>query len=415
MSDDRLDDLLRVDVSQTPSTRRRRSGAAAPVEEGHEPEEPGARRRFPIVIVALWCIGVVLAVTGFRVVANSTSGRSVDLVDDPDAPGFEALVDATPTLALLTVDGDDLVGIAVVSLTHADAGGGAVVLVPQRTIDDLAVFGRSPLDVSWALGDERSLVDALGVLVGFAVPERAVVDDRRWAELVSPVGSVSIDNPNELSLDGEVRFDIGEIELAPDDVGPFLRARAEDESDLERLYRHELFFTAWIDAIAAHGGVDAVPGELESGVGYFMRTLAAGDADVMTLPVEVDTSEEFGPADAYEVTDDAADVVARHVPFPRSPEPGARPRVRVLNGTVDDRAADVAPQLPPAGVEIVIVGNAPELGDDATSIRYGLPEFADDARRIAAILDVADVARDDHVSDAYDITVTLGPDASPKT
>lgn len=406
MSDERLGELLRVDVSGPVSRRRR---------ELTRPE-PSQRRRFPFVIVSLWCVGALLTVAGVRLVANSTSGRVVDLVDDPAAPGFQALVDSTPTMALLTVDGDDLVGIAVLTLGHSDAGGGGVVLVPQRTIDDLALFGRSPLDVAYLLGDDRTLVDALGVLVGFAIPERAVVDDDRWAELVAPVGFVEVDNPNELEIDGEVVFDVGQIQLAPTDVGPFLRARASQEGDLERLYRHELFFAAWIDAIAAHGGVDAVPGELDAGIGYFLRTLAAATAEVMTLPVEADAAGDFGPDDAYEVTAAAEALLQQLVPFPRSAEPGARPRVRVLNGTVDlDQAARLAVQLPPAGVEVVSVGNAAVFGDAPTTVRYGLPEFADEARAVAEILGADDVAMDDNVSDSYDITVTLGPDVSPMT
>lgn len=406
MTDERLGDLLRVDVSGEPTRRR----GGAPEVSDHEP-----RRRFPIGIVMLWCAGILLAGAGVRIVANSTTGSVVDRVDDPDAPGFEALVDATPTLALLSVHGEDLTGIAILTLPHGDAGGG-VVLVPQRTIDDLAVFGRGPLDVSFAFGTAASLTDALGVLVGFGIPEHAVVDDGRWAELVGPVAPIVVDNPNELSVDGEVAFEIGEIELEADEVGPYLRATVESESDLERLYRHKLFYTAWIEAVAAHGGVDAVPGELDSGVGSFVRTLAAGEVEVATLPVEVDESDEFAPPEAYVMTDDAADLLERMVPFPTSAEPGARARIRVLNGTRDtSQASLVAPLLPPAGVEVVTVGNAVTLDASQTSIRYTLPEFEDQALAVADILGVDDVQLDDRVSDSYDITVTLGPDASSKT
>lgn len=365
------------------------------------------------MLVLLLLTGVSLVVAGARLVAESTTGRLVDPVDDPAEPGFEALVEPTPTLALVTVDARRLVGIAVLTLPDPNGSGGGVVVVPQRTVGDLAVLGRAPLEASYAFGNDGTLVDAVGVLLGVGISERAEVDDARWADLVAPVAPITLDNPNALYVDGTLRFDVGEIELEGPDVGPFLRAGVDGESDLERLFRHEVFFAAWLDAVAAHGGADAVPGELDSGIGRFVRSLAAGDVDIATLPVRPAESDDHGPALAYVADADAATaLIEQLVPLPTAAAPGERARVRVLNGTADtDRASAVAPMLPPAGVEVVSVGNASSFDATRTTVRYGPPEFAYEARAVADLLGADDVSRDDRSSDSFDITVTLGPDA----
>ena len=87
---------------------------------------------------------------------------------------------------------------------------------------------------------------------------------------------------------GDKQFADGQIELAKEDVGPYLRARANDsESDLNRMNRQRLLWEAWINKVAASGEEDAVPSEVETGIGRFVTTLAKGQGDVAyaTIPV----------------------------------------------------------------------------------------------------------------------------------
>jgi hypothetical protein len=104
-------------------------------------------------------------------------------------------------------------------------------------------------------------------------------------------------------------------------------------------------------------------------------------------------------------------LVARLIPFPVSPSPGARARARVLNGTPDTTlAASAASSLPPAGVEVIIVGNASSFDVEETTIAYFGDDFRDEAEAVADILGVGEVVEDERPSDAVDITVTLGAD-----
>ena len=215
--------------------------------------------------MALIVSGVALAYVGTRIVRNSTEGRVVTPIDDPSAPGFEALVDPTPTLVVLHDTGGIIDAITVLTLPDPDGGGGGVLMVPTRTIHELPVFDVNPIEYAYDLGDPAFQADVVGRLLGAAMLESTVVDTSRWADLVAPVAPLGLDNPNELVVDGEVRFPAGEIELGAADIGPYLEATVEGESDLARLFRHETFWTAWIDAVAADGTDAAVPGELDHG------------------------------------------------------------------------------------------------------------------------------------------------------
>jgi hypothetical protein len=385
-----------------------------------EADEPSTRRggrdvrtvlSFAVLAVLLLA-GAGLTYAGSRIVRSSTQGEVVSQGAEPGEPGYEALVEATPTFALFhEVDG--LVdSITVLTLPDPDGAGGGVILVPTRTVVEMPLFDVAPVEVAYDLADDRFGAEALGLLLTTAIEARTIVDDQRWADLVTPVAPLTVDNPNELVVDDEVRFPIGEIQLGAADVGPYLSARIEGESDLARLFRHQLFWEAWLEAVAAAGTPEAVPGELDTGIGRFVRTLGSGDAVIEALPVDPALPDSYGPEPAFLPDADALeDLVFRLVPFPVSPAPGYRARVRVLNGTDDTtQAAAVASDLTPVGVEIVLVGNALSLDEEQTTVRYFGAEFRDEAEAIVDLLGVGRVREETRPSDAVDITVTLGAD-----
>jgi len=412
--DARLQALLSVDLAEsTAPARRRRPEAVA------EPAPlPSARRGEPVsvaswvVLAALLVAGLGLTYAGTRIIRASTEGEVVEPVDDPTAPGYEALVQPTPTLAVLHDLAGTLDSITVLTLPDAGRGGGGVVLVPTRTVDDLPLFGAAPLETPYDLGSTPQVqAEVVGDVLGVGIDEVVVVDAERWAGLVAPVAPLVLDNPADVEVDGDVLFEAGEVRLGPADVGPFLEARGDDESDLDRLYRHELLWRAWLDAVAAEGSADAVPGELESGLGRFVRALAAGAVDLETMPVDRGDDDPGDEPTFVPDVDGIASMVARLVPFPRSPRPGVRQRVRVLNGTDDLEAARrLAPELPPLGLEVVIVGNAATLDHERTTIAYVGPEQQEAAEDVRALLGAGEVVVDPRPSDVVDITVTLGAD-----
>ncbi len=357
------------------------------------------------MVVALGA-SLVLTYVGVHTVRTSKAGRVVSTVTDPTAPGFEAFVAPTPTLAVLHEVNGNLDAVAVVALNNGDAGG-SVILVPGATIAGTGADAR-PLSVSYAYGAAPAEGVRVGVqgLLGIGISEAVVVDDARWAELVGPVAPLALDNPD--ALEG---FPAGPVSLSPEQVGPWLVARNEGESDLARMYRQQLFWEAWAAAIGA--GADnpgVVPGEVDGGIGRFARALGKGPVRVVTLPI-VESVDAYG----FPVlsVDRAAveEVVTSLVPFPTGDVEGARTRVRLLNGTTDaDHVARSAPLVVPADAEIVIAGNADRFTYTVTEIRYHGPGMKVAAERIRDSLGAGVVVDDPRPTDAFDVTVVLGSD-----
>lgn len=411
----RLRALLSVDLAERAGVQRGRPVGPPP----GEAVTPASPHRGPgptlwvLALVALFATGIGLTYAGTRIIRTSTEGEVVSRVGDPAAPGFEAMVQATPTLAVLHDRAGTLDAITVLSLPDPEGGGGGVLFVPTRTLGDLPIFGLAALEVAYDFGSTPEVeAEIVGDALGVGIDEVVVVDAGRWEGLVGPVAPLFVVNPSDVEVDGDVVFAEGEIELEAHQVAQYLEVRGDDESDLARLYRHELLWRAWLDAVAAAGGGGAVPGEVDSGLGRFVRHLASGQVEVATLPVER-TADDRDDHDADYVVDAAAvgALVARLVPFPRSPRPGVRERVRLLSGTGDvEESRRLAPELPPLGLEVVVVGNAPTLDHATTTIAYAAPQHEDVARDIRELLGVGEVVPDPRPSDVVDITVTLGAD-----
>src|SRR3546814_18632446 len=95
------------------------------------------------------------------------------------------------------------------------------------------------------------------------------------------------------------------------------------------MYRVGLFWEAWLGEVRAAEDPSVVPGEIDSGIGRFVRGIAGGEADVASLPV---TEEQMADGGVVFAVDPAptAEQVARFVPSPRAPAVGVRTRARPL-------------------------------------------------------------------------------------
>jgi hypothetical protein len=414
------------------------------------------RRRRTWVLVALattTVAGAGLALVGLSAVRNSTAGRYVDPPVRPDQPGYQAYVTSTPTLAVVGRDAaGDLAGAALLALQPGDEGGAVVLVPPSTRAPGLGAGGRSGDDTSGTTGTTGSgttgttpggtgpggsttttagtgsgltvaaayegggadaVVDAMSDILDVAIDDVIEVDDARWASLVGPVAPVS------LALDSPVgMWQPGEIELGPTDVGSFLAARSAAEPEVDWLARQAEFWDAWLSAVQA-GGEGAVPGELDVGIGRFVRGIAL-DPGAAILPVTPD--EDGGPVLTPD-RDRISELVSRAVPYPLSPASGRRVRVRLLNGTTDDDLTPAAARLlVEGGAEITIAGNAETFDVSDTTFVYESTDQRAEARRLADALGVGDVERGDGVDEGpgataaeaeseIDVTIVLGSDA----
>lgn len=355
--------------------------------------------RFGVGLVVLVVAGVVLAATGLETVRSSTAGQRVDPTTDPAAPGFEGFVEPSPTT--LVVHRDDL-GLASVTLLALAAGdeGGSVLVLPPRAVAEPTGDPRTLAELIAVEGIDAVQAAAEGLL-GIGVDEVVELDDGSWARLVAPVAPLQLENPDDLPF-----FPVGRTELGAAQVGAYLRAGDDPLDEQARLVRHQLLWTAWIDAVSASDLDDPVPGERDAGLGRFVRGLAAGPVQAASLPAARVDAAGF-------VVDPvaAAELVGRLVPFPVGAEPGGRTRVRLLSGTGDpDLALAAAPVVVPAGAQIVLAGNASSPDQAVTEVRYHDAALAPAAERLVGALGTGTAVLDPKPTDTYDVTIVLGDD-----
>jgi len=381
------------------------SGQAAPA--ARHLLRHGPSRRWMTVFCALLALSVAgaLALTyaGIKTVRASRAGQAVSTVTDPAAPGFEAFLEPTPTLAILHRDGATVPSIAVLSLSSGDRGGSLLLVSPHTygQEGDSATF-------SGAVAFAENPAGALPLLqpsLGFGITEFVIVDDALWTEVIGPVSPLQVDNPSAVA-----GFPAGPITLPAVHVGAYLAAVNPGESPQQAVLRQRAFYRAWFDAVGVSGDpVAAVPGEVDSGLGRFVRGVAGGPHRIEMAPV---IEEQFHGFYIIQMDEAAmAALVPELVPFPTAGEPGGRVRVRLLDGTGDaEHVRRVAPLVIPADAEIVVVGNAEAFDYEATEIRYHNPLAEVKAEALQDALGVGRVVDDPRQTDTFDVTIVLGTD-----
>lgn len=368
---------------------------------------PGPSRRWMTGFAAALAVSVLLAavltVVGITTLRESSTGRRVTSAD-PSEPGFEGLLEPTPTLLVVHQSKGVLRSAALLSLANDDAGGSVLLLPPSVEVGDGE--GATPLSVTFAFTGTPDVMRGAGeAIAGVGVQEVVILDDARWAELVSPVAPITVDNPDDVP-----GFDAGPVSLGATDVAAWLAARAPGEAELAALYRQQLFWEAWVKAVAASTDPAAVPGELDSGLGRFVRGLAKGRLQVATLPVIEQTGTGDDPV--FRVDRDALrTVITDLVPFPTGTALAPRTRVRLLDGAGQpDHVQAVAPAVVAADATIVVVGNADAFDYRTTEVRYHQPGQRAAAERLQQALGAGKVVEDVRPIDAFDVTIVLGTD-----
>lgn len=344
-----------------------------------------------------------LAYVGVETLRESSTGRRVASTD-PSEPGFEGLLAPTPTLLVIHETDGVLKSAALLALANGDRGGSVLLLPTSVEVgdgDDAATMA-----VTFAFGGTPDVMRGAGeAIAGVGVESMVLLDADRWAALVAPVAPLTIDNPNDVE-----GFDAGLVRIDASNVTAWLEATYEGESELGILYRQSLFWQAWVAAVAASPDPAAVPGELDSGMGRFVRALAHGPLTVATIPV-TELTDVTGNL-VYEVDREALrEVITDLVPFPTGTDLAPRTRVRLLDGAGrKDHVTGVAPMVVASDSTIVVVGNADAFDYRTTQIRYHQPSQRQAAERLQEALGAGRVVEDVRPIDSFDVTIVLGTD-----
>ncbi|MSZ24076.1 MAG: hypothetical protein F2607_02910, partial [Actinobacteria bacterium] len=187
--------------------------------------------------------------------------------------------------------------------------------------------------------------------------------------------------------------------------------KSAKDNDLNRLLRNELFWKAWLAKVKS--GSAAFPVTTASGVGRFVASVARGQLSISSLPVvPVAAGSPLPGGGPMSMAQEAAalDAVAAIVPFPDG-APGARPRIRVLDGTGKlSNGINAAIMLNAAGGQVDVVGNAKSFGQSTTQIIYfdGTPEAT--AQKMRNALTMGELVESKQSNSGADMTVILGED-----
>ena len=369
------------------------------------------RPTFVLVEVLMLLAIPILAVKGFNAVLDTTEGRTVDPELDPGDPGYEAFLESTPVQAIIGLDdAGQLSWVDVLALGGAGGQGGAVLFVPTATVapaDETEDHPAEPLTLRFQRAGPDGVRQAVADLLDVAIGEAVVLEPIRVTNLFEPVAPLAVSNPDAI---GDV--EAGDVSLAAPDVAALLLARDEQESDLTRLARHEAVWRAWFEAIAASADPDVVPGERTSGVGRFVRGLASGPTTFDVPPGREELSAEF-VAVVYTVDlDEVRDVVEELIPFPAAARPGARLRVRVLDGVgAEGLTLALARDVVRAGGHVVVVGNGDRFDATETRLVYFDGALTQRVEALGAELGVAvEQLEGLNPDDGVDATVVAGSD-----
>lgn len=307
---------------------------------------------------------------------------------------------SAPALVVLTDAGGEVYGLTILVPSRS-----TIVHVPPGTMVEVPSLGLASLRDAGRDGGvtllQHSLENVLGVTFGATV----TLGPADLAAVVASVPKleVSIDRAVEdRTPTGRVTVVVpaGTQTITPESVVPFLSV-VGDGTSLQRLVRHQAFWTAYLAAIGK--GAPAAP---LAPVAAAVRSLAGADVQHTVLPVEA-VSGVNGDEELYQVVDKDLSVLVGRLFDVRL----TRIRVQVLNGVGQPGIAQqVQPLLVAAGGRVTLSGNADRFDYATTQIVYYDDGHLDDAKAIQKALGVGELVKSLTGLDVVDVTVVVGAD-----
>ncbi|MEJ6511096.1 MAG: LytR C-terminal domain-containing protein [Acidimicrobiales bacterium] len=366
---------------------------------------------YPVLVgVVVLLVVPILVFAGLRVILDSSDGKLIKRVTDPAAPGYEAVVEKTPTAMAAVVAPDGSLDSVVVFALTSDTSGGVLLLPGSLGVG--TDFGLFPLTALWKLGQLEPVETEVGKILNLNFTESFAISASDWATLVGPYAPLTLSIPDAVrdAKDATV-FPKGSVTLKSDQIATFLTSRSAKDIDLNLLIRQELFWKAWLAKVKSSSSPFPTP--TISGIGRFIATIARGQVSISSLPVVPGpiAPVALGGAQTYLVNESTALAsVAAIVPFPDGAS-GRRPRIRVLDGTGKlSNGINAAIMLNAAGGQVDVVGNAKSYGQATTQIIYFEGTTEAEAKTMQKALTMGTIVSSKQSNSGADMTVILGED-----
>ncbi len=339
--------------------------------------------------ITMWQVGVsvlfvVLLAALVFVGYNATlkvGGGTDSRVTDPAAPGYVAEPIPTPLDGYVVTDADGNFATALLIVADNSGEGGTLVALPPSFVVP-EVEGSPPLFLRDLYNQDGldGFKERLGLALGTSLDSVREVPAEAVQELAGGQ-PVVIDNPEPLvarNEDGteEVRYPDGEVTIPPEDLVSFLSFEGTNDPAPNQALRSTEVWEQLLTGAKGTSHADLPDGDSSEGpaappFGKAVDILNAGDLAFDSVPMA-----KVPVPDTYYVAwmPDPAELnsfVARVVPVPRSPTPGRRPSVALLNGTTDPGATTtVFPLAVKAGGAVTLVGNASAFDIGTSTVQY---------------------------------------------
>lgn len=329
-----------------------------------------------------------------------------DLAARGAAPGEGSL--------LIVVTDDDGAGAAFGILTRSGEGPLTLAVVPSALYDLLPGFGEFPLSDATVFEDEDLAVMTLENTLGIQIDAVAVVPAEAFGEVLD--GSVTVDLPNQLMVEGEdgvvaVVASEGVAGRSPEQLADIFTLQGSSDS-LEWLERQAAAWEGLVVQVASDAQtLDRFTALAGSGSAIAEGLLVAEGEGLEVTLVPVSTT---GAGDDQGFTASQADIrsfVDRWMPHLATSD-DLRPRVELLNGNGRvGTTRSVANVLIDQGYHVVRTDNAESFAFETTVVVAQGRENADPARRAVTLLGVGDLQLELRApSGVVDLSIIVGQD-----
>ncbi|MFA9563449.1 MAG: LytR C-terminal domain-containing protein [Acidimicrobiales bacterium] len=375
-------------------------------------------------LLALLGVGILaalplVALAGLRTVDELKSEDARKVNNDPEAPGYEAFTTPTPTAIVASVDATGK-HLGTTFLAAGASGGGAALLLPQRMVVTVPSVA-APWMEAPASGDNVGVVydlalddgglDGLRVvteeMLGVVADSVTQVGPAEWEALLEGVAPITVLNRNEVTVGGTT-YPVGELELTAAEAAEWVSIPVEAENRLDAIARQEELWRVWFAAVD-EAGPEAVPGEVDRGLGAVVRLMAGGDVTYPDFPVyrvRVDDVIEFDSPEPEALNE----LMVSMVPFAVGTG-GERTSMRILDGVDQaDVEFEAAERVVPLGVSLQRIGNARTYDYQETIVIYYDPAMEERAEEIRDALGVGTTELRSNPTSEMDVTIVVGAD-----
>lgn len=312
--------------------------------------------------------------------------------------------------------------VSVLLVTDAEAGAGAVVLVPTRMLSQVPGFGSAVFGEALKLGGDdgpQLAKDTLTNQLGVIVDESWVVTASALGSLVDAVGgvdvAVDVDLPGD-ATSSDVALRQGQQNLRGTEAAAFATYGVTGQPELGRLNRLQLVLAGVLDKLAqAPVQTTIIPGPVADALRLLATARAAQQLSYKVVPVtDVDSGsdQETTRIDSAPLAELVASVLAGSVPANEF-----RPdnRVVVFNGVGNPAVGQsVTRRLNAAGFVIEKTSNADNFNYSQSQVLIfdsGDRAVArGEAVAVALGLSVDVVEASEDQQDVADVIVTIGAD-----